>query len=60
MQVEFRFGEKKTILQNHPPAWRWFFPLTHLFGPVVSDLASENSEPLTSLASVLKKTYSHP
>jgi hypothetical protein len=49
MQVEFRLGE---------PAWRGIFsPLTDFFyilGQLFPDLASNNSELLTSLASVLK------
>jgi hypothetical protein len=40
-----------------------FFPLTYLFcifGQLIYGLVSKNTELLASLASVFKKTYSHP
>jgi hypothetical protein len=49
-------------IQTHSPAWRGFFPLSlkypfYIFYQLFSYLASENTELLASLASVLKNLF---
>jgi hypothetical protein len=47
-------------IQTHSPVWRGFFPSTapfYIFGQLLSDLASKNTEVLSSLASVLKNVF---
>jgi hypothetical protein len=58
MRVEFGIGEYK----YKPTHWsgEFFFPLTfpfYIFVQLFSDLASKNTETLTSLASVLKNLH---
>jgi hypothetical protein len=52
-----RIQDWRVKIQTHSPVWQVFFRLTdpfNIFGQLFSDLASENTEQLASLASDLK------